>query len=130
MPISIPSSAGSRISAKRVVIDLLSTLPPRLAVSVAALVRGAAVLGIGENSVRVTLARLRARGLVESDRRGLYRLSRAAEPVNRQVRSWRTVLEEVVDWDGSWVAVEESALPRADRKAARRRSRALRLPGF
>ncbi len=130
MPISIPSSAGSRISAKRVVIDLLSTMPPRLAVSVAALVRGAAVLGIAENSVRVALARLRARGLVESDQRGLYRLSRAAEPVNRQVRSWRSVLEEVVDWDGSWIGVEESALPRADRKAARRRSRALRLLGF
>lgn len=80
--------------------------------------------------MRVALARLRARGLVESDERGLYRLSSIAEPVNRIVRSWRSVEESVVDWDGSWLAVEMSGLPRADRKHSRRCLRVLRLLGF
>lgn len=119
-----------RLSAKSLAIDLLSTMPPRYPVAVGALVRGAAVLGIGENSMRVALARLRARGLVESDERGLYRLSSFAEPVNRRVRSWRSIEQSVSQWAGSWLALEMSGLPRGDRKRSRLRLRALRLLGF
>ena len=119
-----------RVSAKSLAVDLLSTMPPRYAVAVGALLRGATVLGIGENSMRVALARLRARGLVESDERGFYRLSSVAEPVNRQVRSWRSIEEGVVEWDGSWLAVDMSGLPRRDRKCSRICLRALRLLGF
>lgn len=119
-----------RVSAKSLAIDLLSTMPPRYPVAVGALVRGASVLGIGENSMRVALARLRARGLVESDERGLYRLSGVAQPVNRMVRSWRSIEQSVAKWDGSWLAVEMSGLPRGDRKRSRLRIRALRLLGF
>jgi len=119
-----------RVSAKSLALDLLSTMPPRYPVAVGALVRGAGVLGIGENSMRVALARLRARGLVESDERGLYRLSSTAEPVNRMVRSWRSIEQGVVQWDGSWLAIETSALPRSDRKRSRLFARALRLLGF
>ncbi len=119
-----------RISAKSLALDLLSTMPPQYPVAVSALLRGAAVLGIGENSMRVALARLRARGLVESDERGLYRLSPIAEPVNRIVRSWRSIEQSVASWDGSWLAIEMSDLPRDDRKRSRLRMRALRLLGF
>jgi phenylacetic acid degradation operon negative regulatory protein len=80
--------------------------------------------------MRVALARLRARGLVESDERGLYRLSTAAEPVNREVRSWRSIERSAGAWDGCWVAVEASGLPRGDRKGSRKRARALQLLGF
>ena len=73
MPRSPYQLPDFRVSAKSVAIDLLSTMPPRYPVAVGALVRAAAALGIGENSMRVALARLRARGLVESDERGLYR---------------------------------------------------------
>lgn len=116
------------LTAKSLILDLLSTLPAGRAVPVGALVRAAAVLGVGENSVRVTLARLRARGLVESGERGLYRMGAAAHAVNRQVRSWRGVEDEVRDWDGRYVAVQE-ATP-AGRAGARRRGTALRLLGF
>ncbi len=126
-PYQLPSS---RLSAKSLAIDLLSTVPARFPVTVGALVRAAAILGIGENSMRVALARLRARGLVESDERGLYRLSPAAEPVNREVRSWRSIEQGVSEWGGAWVGVETSGLPRGDRKAVRTRERALRLLGF
>ncbi|MEN8183506.1 MAG: PaaX family transcriptional regulator [Myxococcota bacterium] len=117
-------------SAKSLILDLLSTLPPRHPVPVGALVRAGAIFGLGENSLRVALARLRARGLVESDERGLYRLGAAAHAVNQQVRSWRTVEDAVCPWDGSWVAVEPGELLRGDRAAVRRREGALRLLGF
>jgi phenylacetic acid degradation operon negative regulatory protein len=119
-----------RVSAKSLALDLLSTMPPRYPVAVGALLHGATVLGIGENSMRVALARLRARGLVESDARGLYRLSSSAEPVNRMVRSWRSVETSVIEWDGSWLAVDQSCRPRGDRKHSRDCDRALRLLGF
>ncbi len=134
MPRSPYQPTDSRLSAKSVAIDLLSTMPSRYPVAVAALLSAAAALGIGENSMRVALARLRARGLVESDERGLYRLSAAAEPVNREVRAWRSIEQGVSEWDGSWVAVETGELPRGDRKGSRRRARmrvrALQLLGF
>lgn len=131
MPILSTSSLPEfRVSAKSLAIDLLSTMPSHFPVAVGALLRGAAILGIGENSMRVALARLRARGLVESDERGLYRLSSIAEPVNRRVRSWRSIEQGVVQWDGSWTAVEMSGLPRGDRKRSRMGLRALRLLGF
>lgn len=116
------------VTAKSLVLDLLSTLPAGRAVPVGALVRAARILGVGENSVRVTLARLRARGLVDSDARGLYAMGAAARAVNRQVRSWRNVESEVRDWDGSWVAVH--ATRTRERSRARRRATALRLLGM
>lgn len=118
------------VSAKTLVIDLLSTMPARHPVPVGALVRAAALFGIGENSMRVALARLRSRGSIESDTRGFYRLSRKAQPVNRKVRSWPTLEQGVCDWDGSYLAVETSGLPRRDRRGAKVRDRALRLLGF
>jgi len=130
MLISAYQTADFRRSAKSVAVDLLSTMPARHPVPVGSLVRAALVLGIGENSMRVALARLRSRGLVTSDERGLYHLSAAAEPINREVRSWRTLEQTVCDWDGSWVALDASSLPRGDRKGARKRARALQLLGF
>jgi phenylacetic acid degradation operon negative regulatory protein len=130
MTISPLSTSEFRVSAKSLALDLLSTMPPRYPVAVGALLHGATVLGIGANSMRVALARLRARGLVESDERGLYRLSSSAEPVNRMVRSWRSVEESVTEWDGSWLAVDMSGLSRGDRKRSRGCDRALGLLGF
>lgn len=118
------------VTAKSLVIDLLSTMPSHHPVAVAALVRAGALFGIGENSMRVTLARLRSRGLVESDQRGLYRLSRAALPVNREVRSWSTIEALLGAWDGSFIGIETSGLQSRDRKQARIRETALRFLGF
>jgi phenylacetic acid degradation operon negative regulatory protein len=118
------------VTAKSLVIDLLSTMPSHHPVPVGALVRAAALFGIGENSLRVALARLRSRGTVESDRRGQYCLSRAVLPINRQVRSWSSIESGVGDWDGSFVALETSGLPRRDRAGTRARDRAMRLLGF
>lgn len=118
------------VSAKSFVLDLLSTIPHRQPVSISALVRAASLFGIGENNLRVAVARLRARELVESDERGRYALGVAAEPLNKHVRSWRSVEDGVRAWDQSWVAIELGGLPRGNRSAARQRARALRLTGL
>lgn len=117
-------------SAKSLILDLLSTMPAGRPIPVGGLVRAAGILGVGENSLRVALARLRARGLVESDERGFYQLAEAASAVNRHVRSWRSLEDGVRPWDGSWVAVEPGPVARGDRRPARHRERALRLLGF
>ncbi len=122
--------SNPKVSAGSLVVDLLSTVPAAYSVSVGALVRAGALFGVGENSMRVSLARLRARGSVESGGRGLYRLSRSALPVNREVRSWASVGTRLGPWDGRWIGVETSTLARRDRRGARKSDRALRLLGF
>jgi len=118
-----------RPAAKSLVLDLLSTLP-RGAMPVRTLVDAGGLFGLAGNNVRVALARLLAARLVERDERGLYRLGARAEGVSRQVASWRTVEERVRAWEGGWIGVHTAALPRADRRAVRRRTRAFRLLGF
>ena len=56
-------------SPRSLVLDLLSTLR-RGSMPVRALVEAAALFGIAENSLRVSLARLLAEGRVARDRRG------------------------------------------------------------
>ena len=116
-------------SARSLSLDLLSTVP-RGSVPVRALVRAAGLFGLGANPLRVALARLRSRGLVESDGRGRYRLAARAQAVQRQVRSWRRLDELTRSWSGGWLAVHTGPLGRSDRPALLRRERALGFLGF
>lgn len=116
-------------SAKQVVLDLLSTVP-EAGMPVRLLLRGAEVLGIGESSVRVSLARLRADSMIESPARGEYRLGPAARDVSTHIGAWRRIEEPLEAWAGTWVAAHTGGLGRVDRTAARRRDRALRLLGL
>jgi phenylacetic acid degradation operon negative regulatory protein len=113
--------------ARSLILDLLSTLGRRAA-PVRALVEAAALFGIAGNNVRVTLARLLASGRVERDERGRYRLGPSARAISEQIRSWRHFEQRLRPWDGGWVAVHASRLPRS--RARRRRDRALRFLGF
>lgn len=98
---------------------------------VRALVAAGRLFGVAENNMRVTLARLVARGSVERDERGRYRLGPRSEAMKAQVTSWRRVEERVSrDWDGSWVAVHTAGLAPAREGPRRRRGQALRLFGF
>lgn len=116
-------------TAKRIVLELMSVADQHEA-SIATLIPACAVLGVGDNSVRVALARLVAAGTVELAGRGRYRLGRAARAMTRQVTSWREVEKQVRRWDGTWACAHLGALSRTDRGALRRRDRALRLLGF
>jgi phenylacetic acid degradation operon negative regulatory protein len=116
-------------TAKRIVLELLSATDGHEAAS-ATLVRAAALLGVADNAVRVTLTRLVASGILEVTGRGLYRLGSATAALTRQVTSWREVEKQVRRWDGAWACVSLGELTRSDRVALRRRERALRLLGF
>lgn len=120
------------VSAKAVVLEVLSAGQSiyRSALPVKSLVQAASVFDIAENSVRVAIVRLRAEGLIESPKRGEYRLGPSAQVVNEKIHGWRIVETRVARWDESWMAVFTADLSRTDRPALRRRLRALRFLGF
>jgi len=92
--------------------------------------RVATLFGITENNVRVTLARLLARGVVERDERGRYRISAEASGVQRHVASWEKLEDRMVAWDGGWIGVHTAGLPKSNRAASSRRLRAFDLLGL
>jgi len=114
---------------KTAILDLLQSvrggpLPVR------ALVAAGALLGLEANGVRVALARLVARGLVERAGPGRYRLAAGAQPISRWVGSWSSVDPRTVRWDGAWVAVHVQGHAGRERAARRRDARALGFLGF
>lgn len=114
-------------TARSLVLDLLSTLR-RGTMPVRALVEAGALLGIEENNIRVSLARLYASGRIERDERGRYRLGPAVAAISGRLRSWRDLGQRQRSWRGDWVAVHCARLGRGP--ARRRRERALELLGF
>jgi phenylacetic acid degradation operon negative regulatory protein len=118
-----------RLTAKSIVLDLLSAARPRQ-VSARELIAACRLFGVGENSVRVALARLSAAGTVDATARGAYRIGAAGLSLTRQVVAWRDVERRVRRWDGGWVCVASAELRRSDRVGLRRRTRALRLLGL
>jgi phenylacetic acid degradation operon negative regulatory protein len=114
-------------TARSLILDLLSTLR-RGTMPVRALVEAGALLGLEENNVRVSLARLHASGRVERDARGRYRLGPAVAALRLQLQGWRHLRERMRPWRGDWVAVHQERLGRgSDRRC---RERALELLGF
>ncbi len=116
-------------TAKSFILDLLSTLR-RGTMPVRALVAAAALFGIEENSLRVSLARLLASGQVERDERGCYRLGTGAAPIERRVHSWRTLERRTRSWNGAWLGLCPRRPSLDPRRQRRRAERALRLLGF
>jgi len=129
MPRSETISGPAAPRAGSLVLDLLSTLR-RGSMPVRALVEAGALFGIGGNSIRVALARLLARGLVERDERGLYRLGSAAGAIEQQVTSWRRIGEKTRPWDGGWIAAYGAPSLGGERGRSRRSGRAVRFLGF
>ncbi len=114
-------------TARSLILDLLSTLR-RGTMPVRALVEAGALLGIEENNIRVSLARLYATHRIERDERGRYRLGPAVAAISGQLRSWRDLDKRVRAWNGDWIAVHQARLGRGP--ARQRRERALGLIGF
>ena len=110
-------------------LDLLSTLRRRARCPCARWSRRARLLGIEENNIRVSLARLYASGRIERDERGRYRLGPAVAAISGQAaelarpRRAKAPLEAAT---GS-----RSTAPDCGRGPARRRREgALELLGF
>jgi phenylacetic acid degradation operon negative regulatory protein len=72
--------------------------------SARSLIAVARLFGLTDNTVRVTLSRLVARGLVESPKRGQYRLAAQANSLNEFVERWRLGEARVREWpEGAWL---------------------------
>jgi phenylacetic acid degradation operon negative regulatory protein len=114
-------------TARSLILDLLSTLR-KGSMPVRALVEAGALLGIEENNIRVSLARLYASGRVERDERGRYRLGQAVAAMSQRLRSWRDLDTRAGEWKGDWIAVHRATLGRGP--ARRRCEKAFELLGF
>jgi phenylacetic acid degradation operon negative regulatory protein len=118
-----------KASPKNLILDLMLALgdKPMLAREAIA---ACALFRITENSLRVTLARLSAVGLIEVSGRGTYRLGPAALDLAGDVATWRTLEQRLRPWQGGYIMVHSGALGRSDRMALQRRERALHMVGF
>ena len=86
-----------------VILDLLRSARNRR-YSASALIEACALFGISENTVRVTLSRLGASGIIESPRRGSYQLSSQTDALNEFVERWRLGEARVRPWEpGVWL---------------------------
>jgi len=93
-------------------------------------VQACALFGISSNAARVALARLVRADLLESSERSEYRLGSKGRALGSDVATWRQSGRSTRVWDGGWIAVLTSGHARSDRKALRRRERALALVGM
>lgn len=93
-------------------------------------IQASALFRISESSLRVTLARLSATGLIDAAGRGAYRLGPAAVDLAGDVATWRTLETRLRPWAGGYIVVHSGALGRSDRAALQRRERALQMLGF
>lgn len=81
-----------------VVLDMLRSARSRQRTA-RSLVSAGELFGYTANTMRVTLSRLMARGLIESPERGLYRLTRQTDALNQFVERWREGEARVSAWD-------------------------------
>ena len=98
-------------TAKSLVLDLLSVMKDADA-PVSGLVFAGALFEISSGSIRVAVTRLLSTGLLESPRRGVYRLAPKAHALRDQVGTWRHLERTVRSWDGAWVGVAATQLSR------------------
>ncbi|NDP40983.1 MAG: PaaX family transcriptional regulator [Rhodoferax sp.] len=118
-----------KVNPKNLILDLMLAAGDKPLIARDAILAGS-LFQISENSLRVTLARLSAAGLIETAERGAYRLGPAATDLAGEVASWRTLESRLRTWQGSYIVVHCGALGRHDRAAPQRRERALQMMGL
>jgi len=121
--------SASPTSPRKLILNLMRAAEG-VPLTAADAVRACGVLGIRENSVRVTLARLSAQGLLASSARGAYELGPGARHIAQALASWRHAEDQVRPWAGNWIMVSTASMGRSDRTALRQRERALALLGL
>ncbi len=115
---------------RRLVLDLLLATEGQ-ALSARDAIAACGLFGHRESSVRVSLARLSADGLIEGTERGWYQLSARAHELADDVATWRTAEQRTRPWDGErHLLIHLDPRAGADRGARRRRQRALDMLGF
>lgn len=106
---------------QRVIIDLLSPRGTK-PISVTAIVESCALFGISSNLVRVTLARLVARGLMKKAGPSEYALADAAIPLNWHVLRWNRLQFVEKPWNGDWLMFHLERRPTGRNLVAARRA--------
>lgn len=108
MPATTHFSGVTRVSRERsrpgdVILDMLRSARSRRR-SVQSLIAAGRLFDLTENTMRVTLSRLMARGIVESPARGLYRLTDTTDALNDFVERWRLGDKRMRPWTvGHWL---------------------------
>jgi phenylacetic acid degradation operon negative regulatory protein len=120
--------AKAMLPAPDLMLDLLIAHEQPL--SARALCQGGKVMGIKSVAVRVALTRLLAQKKIWQPRRGYYAINQFAGGVLNDIDAWRDEENRTVLWDGAWVVVHDSAVPRSDKTAWRHHKLALSLRGF
>ncbi|AOA59953.1 hypothetical protein BFG52_09740 [Acinetobacter larvae] len=115
--------------ATQLLLRLLAVAEQQQLDSRAAIAAGA-LFDISANAMRVALARLQAKGLIQSVERGCYRLGEKGQILSADVAAWRNAEQAMVQWDQSWLAVSLAGQSRRDRKTLRVQQRALALLGM
>ena len=92
------------VTAKSLLLDVLRSTKST-AWPVKKLIEVADMFGIRESAVRVTLSRLVARGLIESNEPGSYLMTSAYDPVRNWIDDWKKGEERMADWNGQWLCV-------------------------
>jgi phenylacetic acid degradation operon negative regulatory protein len=118
-----------RPTAKRLILSLLSQ-PHMATLSLRQLVAWGELLGQKPAAVRVTAGRLVKEDLLETARRGVYRIGPAGSVLKNKASEWMTALDQIRDWNGGWLCVHTAHLGKANRRNLRNRERAFRLFGF
>ena len=118
-----------KVDPKHLILDLLLAVGDK-PLTVRHAILACSLFNISENSLRVTLARLSAAGLIDVAGRGAYRLGPAAIDLAGDVSTWRTIDARLRAWAGGYLVVHSAALGRSDRVLLRRRERALGMLGF
>lgn len=123
------NSGAQGLSASDLVLDMLSG-HDRHVLSVLELRRAAAVCGIREQSLRVSLTRLAQQNKITNTARGVYALNSQGSSLFRDVENWLRKEQQAIVWGGGWVGVADGAVPRRHKMVWRRHERALLLRGF
>ena len=88
-----------KVNPKNLILDLMLAVGDKPMTARAAVLAGA-LFKISENSLRVTLARLSAAGLIEVAGRAAYRLGPAATDLAGEVAGWRRAEARLRPWHG------------------------------
>ncbi len=113
-------------SAPDLILDLLSAHGSAL--SVQALCRSGALLGIAESAIRVGLTRLAGEQKIVRSGRGRYAYQPGA--LGQVLDDWQHQDHRTIDWNGHWLAVYGANVPRGEKTIWRHHSLALALRGF
>ncbi len=90
------------ITPKNLILSMLQASKSK-AMPIKTLVQIGKLLGFTSNTIRVRTTRLLREGTIESDERGLYRISKKSSQISLYLERWRKGEDQVTDWNGKWL---------------------------